>query len=636
MSMAESRQSREPSKAPHAMVLESNVRVRVRDGVHLATDVYRPARDGVAIDARFPVILERTPYGKAQNSRSELDRGESRVRSRAEIAEYFVREGYVVVYQDCRGRYDSEGDFVKYLSDGEDGCDTIEWIARQPWCNGQVATMGLSYAAHTQVSAACLAPKAMAAMVVDCGGFSNAFRSGIRSGGAFEMRQVTWAFNQACESPQAKADPVIRAALAQEDIRDWFKAFPWKRGHTPMRWVQEYEDYLYEQWTHGVFDDYWKSLGIYASGYYERFADCPQIHMSSWYDAYVRTALDNYLGLKDRLRSPVRLILGPWTHGDRCKSYSGDVDFGPESTIDGNLAVHWREFRLRWFDHWLRGMANGVEREPRVRLFLMGGGSERRNAEGRMDHGGHWIRAEDWPHPKTAFVRYYLHGGGVLSAQLPQADAEALAYDYDPANPVPSIGGPLTSGRPVFEGGAFDQREDPQFFGCTRPGLPLAARADVLVFETPPLTEDVAVIGPLEVRLHVSSDCVDTDFTAKLIDVHPPNPDYPRGYAMNLADGIFRCRYRESWERPAPMVPGAIYEIAIEPFATCNLFKAGHRIRVDISSSNFPRFDVNPNTGEPEGLAQRRRIARNTVYVDRDHASHILLPIVPLDQLKRL
>ena len=217
--------------------------------------------------------------------------------------------------------------------------------------NGRVATIGLSYAAHTQVSAACLAPPALAAMVVDCGGFSNAYRSGIRNGGAFEMKQVTWAYNQACESPVAQSDPVVRAALAQEDLIDWFKAMPWKRGHTPMRHVPEYEDYLYEQWTHGQFDDYWKGLGIYAQGWHERFADVPQVHMSSWYDAYVPTALENYIGLRKHKRGPVRLIMGPWTHGDRCKSWSGDVDFGPQSTIDGNLALNWTDFRLRWFDH---------------------------------------------------------------------------------------------------------------------------------------------------------------------------------------------------------------------------------------------------------------------------------------------
>jgi len=629
-------QSAAPSEVEYDFVVARDVMVAMRDGVRLATDVYRPASKGMAAAGKFPVILERTPYGKAQVSRSEIDVGMTVSRPRPEVAAWFVRQGYVVVYQDCRGRYASEGEFVKYLSDGEDGFDTMAWLMAQPWCNGKVATMGLSYAAHTQGSLACLNPPGLAAMVIDSGAFSNAYLSGIRSGGAFEMKQVTWAFNQAKESPLAKADPAVRAALDKEDLIEWFKVMPWKPGHSPVRWVPEYEDYLFEQWTHGAFDGYWKQLGIYAEGFYKKFADVPQIHMSSWYDAYIRTATDNYVALKKLKRGPVRLIMGPWTHGDRAKTFSGDVDFGAAATIDNNLAQHWREFRLRWFDHWVRGVANGVDKEPAVRLFLMGGGSGRSNVDGRLDHGGRWIAGDDWPLPQTKYTNYYLHADGQLMPAKPATNAAPLAYDYDPANPVPTMGGPLTSGAPVFVGGAFNQREDARFFGVRHLGLPLAARHDVLVFETAPLAEDVAVIGPIVVHLHIASNCIDTDFTAKLIDVHPPNADYPRGFAMNLCDGILRCRYRDSWTKPALMKPGKTYEITIEPFATCNLFKAGHRIRLDISSSNFPRYDVNSNTGEPEGRAQTRRVATNTVFVDRKRPSHVVLPIVPLKALKLL
>ncbi|MSQ73691.1 MAG: CocE/NonD family hydrolase [Betaproteobacteria bacterium] len=622
----------------YEFIIDSNVMIALRDGVKLATDIYRPARNGKALDGPFPVILERTPYGKTRASRSEVDRGETEPRLRADVATHFVRAGYIVIYQDCRGRHGSEGEFVKYLSDGEDGYDTVQWIAAQPWCNGKVATMGLSYAAHTQVALACLAPHALSAMVIDCGGFSNAYQSGIRNGGALEMKQVTWAFNNAKESPLAQSDVRVREALAAEDLIEWFKRMPWKPGHSPVRWAPEYEDFLFEQWTHGEFGAYWKQLGIYTEGWYPQFADVPQIHMSSWYDGYVRTAIDNYSGLKQRKRGPVRLIMGPWTHGNRSKSWSGDVDFGEASTLDGNLATNWLELRLRWFDHWVRGVANGVDKEPALRLFLMGGGSGRRNAAGRMQHGGRWIAGDDWPLPAVQFTPYYLHADGVLSTAKPAADAAStpLSYDYDPANPVPTIGGPLTSGEPVFEGGAFDQREHPRFFGCRNPGMPLAARADVLVFETPPLAHDVAVAGPITVKLQVSSNCIDTDFTAKLIDVYPPNEDYPRGYAMNLCDGILRCRYRNSWEKPEMMTPGAVYEITIEPFATCNLFKAGHRIRLDLSSSNFPRYDLNWNSGEPQGRARTRRIATNTVVVNGTRASHVVLPLVALDALRPL
>jgi putative CocE/NonD family hydrolase len=613
---------------PYEIVVEADVMVRLRDGVRLATDLHRPARDGTAVAARFPVILERTPYGKSQASRSE---------SRAEIAACFVRHGYVVIYQDCRGRHGSEGEFVKYLSDAEDGIDTIAWILDQPWCDGRIGTMGLSYAAHTQMALASLGPKGLAAMVVDCGGFSNAYASAIRQGGAFEMRQVTWAYNQAKESPPAKADPIVRAALDAEDIKVWFKSFPWKPGHSPVRHVPEYEAYLFDLWSRGTFDAYWKQPGLYATGYHDRMPDIPQVHMSSWYDPYVRTATENFLGLRTKKKkASVRLIMGPWLHGDRSSSFSGDVDFGARAPLDGNLAVNWNEFRRRWFDRWLKDLRNGVDEEPSVRLFLMGGGSGRRNAAGRLDHGGKWIAASDWPLPKTRFTPYYLHGDGRLASRKPRKGARPLSYDYDPARPCPTIGGSNSSGQPVFEGGAFDQREDPRFFGIQNPGLPLAARSDVLVFETEPLAEDVAVIGPITVRLWISSSSVDTDFTAKLIDVHPPTPDDPSGFAMNLTDGILRCRYRRSWTKPSMMTPGRVYAITIEPFATGNLFKAGHRIRLDVSSSNFPRFDVNPNSGEPEGMARLRRIATNTVHVDGGRPSHVVLPIVPVASLTPL
>jgi putative CocE/NonD family hydrolase len=622
---------------PFESIVERDVRMVLRDGVELALDIHRPARDGRPADGAFPVILERTPYGKSEPSRSEIDVGRTEPLARAEVAAEFVRHGYVVVYQDCRGRHGSGGQFTKYLSEGEDGADTVQWIARQPWCDGRVATMGLSYAAHTQAALACLAPPALAAMVLDSGGFSNAYRCGIRQGGAFELKQATWAFNQAKESPLALADPRVAAALEAEDIRVWFGAMPWRPGHSPVAHVPEYEAYLFEQWTHGTFDEFWRRLGIYAEGFYDRFADVPQVHMSSWYDVYVPVATGNYAALKARKRSAVRLIMGPWLHGDRSLSHAGDVEFGPNAPIDGNVAPNWRVFRRRWFDHWLKGIDNGVDREPAVRLFLMGGGSGRRTAEGRLDHGGRWIAAEDWPLPDARATPYYLHGNGTLDPAPPAAAAaEPIAYQFDPANPVPTIGGALTSGKPVFEGGAFDQREDPRFFGCTRPGLPLAARADVLVFETAPLEADLAVIGPIIVRLFVSSDAPDTDFTAKLIDVHPPTPDDPLGFAMNLTDGILRCRYRDSFEAPRPMEPGRIYEIAIEPFATANLFKRGHRIRLDISSSNFPKYDVNPNTGAPEGTGRLRRVATNRVHLDPAHPSHVALPIVPVAALKPL
>jgi putative CocE/NonD family hydrolase len=353
------------------------------------------------------------------------------------------------------------------------------------------------------------------------------------------------------------------------------------------------------------------------------------VHMSSWYDPYTRTASDNFVGLAARKRGPVRLILGPWTHGDRSVTHAGDVDFGAEATLDGHLGEDYLALRLRWFDRWARDVENGVGEEPAVRLFVMGGGSGRRTAEGRLDHGGRWRSEMDWPLPGTRFTPYYLHGDGSLSPTEPEGDVEPVAYTYDPRHPVPTIGGTISSGAPVMEGGAFDQREESRFFGSREPYLPLATRPDILVFQTPPLVEDVEVTGPIVVRLWVSSDCPDTDFTAKLIDSYPPSEAYPQGFAMNLTDGILRMRYRDSWQNPALMTPGEVYEILITPFPTGNLFKRGHRIRLDIASSNFPHFDINPNTGGPEGVDQRVQVATNTIYVDRGRPSQIVLPIIP-------
>jgi putative CocE/NonD family hydrolase len=609
--------------------LTSGIMVPMRDGVRLATDVYRPARGGRPAPGRFPVILERTPYGKTVVSRSERTATNPTPLSRAEVAAFFVSRGYVVIYQDCRGRYGSEGAFVKYLSDGADGYDTCAWIVRQPWCDGKIGTMGLSYAAHTQGALGCANPPGVAAMFLDSGGFANAYQGGIRQGGAFELKQVTWAAPAALESPEVQRDPARLAALKAVDLRAWFARMPWKRGDSPLSAAPDYEAYVFDQWEHGTFDAYWKQMGLWAEGFYDRFSDAPMVHMSAWYDPYPRTATANYVGLSRRKKGPVRLILGPWTHGDRSITYAGDVDFGPAATLDGQLAPDYLTLRLRWFDAWLKGEPNGVATEPAVRIFVMGGGSGRRNAEGRLDHGGRWRVERDWPIPDAAETAFHLHADGRLSPEPPRPDAAPRSWIHDPAHPVPSLGGTITSGKPVMVGGAFDQREGPRFFGSREPYRSLADRPDVLVFQTEPLPQDVEVTGPIVARLYVASDCPDTDFTLKLVDVYPPSPDYPDGFAMNLTDGIVRARYRNSWERPEPLEPGAPAEVTVSAFPTSNLFKAGHRIRVDIASSNFPHFDVNPNTGGPEGGGDAGRIAHNTLFMDAARPSRVILPIVP-------
>jgi putative CocE/NonD family hydrolase len=619
-----------PQPGPGGMTVLSDLMVPMRDSVRMATDVYLPAVDGQALEGPFPVILERTPYGKTRPSRSERSVAEpDEAKERHEVARMFVDRGFVVIYQDKRGRYDSEGEYVKYLSDVEDGYDTCVWILEQPWCDGQIGTKGLSYAAHTQAALASSGAPGVASMFLDSGGFSNSYQGGIRQGGAFELKQATWAYRNAMVSPEVLADPELQRRMQAVDIHQWFREMPWAPGRSPVSLAPDYEAYLFEQWTRGAFDDYWKHPAIYAAGFWDQWPDAPITLMSSWFDPYPRTTTENYLGLKALGKGPLRLIMGPWTHGDRSLTYAGDVDFGSAATLDSNVARDFWELRLRWFEYWLRGVENGVGEEPAVRYFVMGGGTGRRNADGRMDHGGRWRTATDWPIPGTIEQPYYLGVGGTLSTDIPDEEDVSQSYRYDPSNPVPSVGGTITSGAPIMDGGAYDQREGARFYGSTPPFEALAARSDVLVFQTSPLEEDVEVTGPLVVRLWISSDAPDTDFTAKLVDVYPPNEDYPDGFAMNVTDGIIRVRYRDSWERPELMEPGEVYEVVIEAFPTSNLFVRGHRIRIDISSSNYPHFDLNFNTGEPEGLATQRRVATNTVYLDRTRPSHAVLPIVP-------
>jgi putative CocE/NonD family hydrolase len=610
----------------YEVAIETDVMVPMRDGVRLATDVHRPARGGVPVAGAFPVLLERTPYGKNNETPRERTARDPRAKRREDVAACFVHQGYVVVIQDLRGRYRSEGRFTKYIGEANDGRDTVDWIVAQPWCNGRVGTFGLSYAAHTQTALATQRPRGLSAMFLDCGGFSNAFRGGIRHGGAFELKQATWAYKQALLSPVAEADPLVRAALLAEDIRDWFHAMPWKPGHSPLQWAPEYESYLFEQWEHGTFDEYWKQPELYAAGHYDAFDGIPVHLMCGWWDPYAQTTTENYIGISKRPKSRVRMVLGPWTHGERSVTHAGDVDFGPQATLDGHVAEDYSALRLAWFDECLKSERPKAS-DPVVRYFRMGGGSGRRNADGRLDHGGSWRAASDWPVPSTEYRAFYLNADGVLRTDAPRGDAY-VEFDFDPAHPVPTIGGTITSGEPLMFPGAYDQRTHEGVYGARPPYLPLAARADVLVFETPPLERDVEITGPIVVKLWISSSAPDTDFTAKLIDAYPPGADYPQGYAMNLTDGIMRCRYRKSWEKPQMLASGEIAEITIEPMPTSNLFRRGHRIRVDISSSNFPRFDVNPNTGESEGRARRRQIAVNRVYTNARCPSHIVLPVV--------
>ncbi|MDP2959517.1 MAG: CocE/NonD family hydrolase [Longimicrobiales bacterium] len=603
--------------APYdAVPFARDVMVPMRDGVKLATDIYRPAVRGTPVADKLPVLLQRTPYGKEDPGLVER-------------AMVFVRHGYVVALQDLRGRYESEGSFQKYDDvTAPDGYDTVEWLARLPYVDGQVGMWGTSYGAHTQADAAKMNPPHLKALLLNFGGLSNGWRVKVRNHGAFELaQQMGWAW------AEAGADyPEAEAALANEPMEKWFAATPLRRGLSPLALAPAFEDYLLEELTHADYDEYWKGLGKNWSEHYAATADIPMMHVGGWYDSYCGSTIENYVALSALKRSPMRLVMGPWVHGGNARSAAGDVDFGPAGAIaDFAADVH-----VQWFDHHLKGKDTAVGAWSPIRLFVMGTGDGHLEENGRLYHGGYWRDAAAWPLPGTRSVKYYLHADGTLSTTPPGGSIPPTAYTYDPRDPVPTIGGAFSG---ALKNGPYDQREreftsprggsETGHFGSKPPYLPLSARADVLVFQTEPLEVDVEVIGPITVRLFASSSALDTDFTAKLVDVYPPSADLPSGFDLNLTDGIVRARYRNTPERAELMTPGQVYELVIEPYPTANVFKKGHRIRIDISSSNFPRFDLNPNTGEPLGRSRRMIAADNSIYHDATRASHLVLPIAP-------
>ena len=632
-------EAREPE---YEVVVTTNAMVPMRDGVRLATDIHRPAKRGVAVSEPLPVILQRTPYNKAQ-----LDT--------AELCQYFVQRGYVFAVQDCRGCFASEGELYFLAQEPNDGYDAVEWIAQQPWCNGKIGTMGTSYLAWTQSALATQAPPHLTCMFPNMGG-ANAYTSSVRQGGALELRFIAWAFWHSATNTNAalKHSPHVDAALNGIDFGEWLKRWPIKRGQTQLKLVPSYEKWAFDLLDNMRYDDYWKQPGFGLQEHWDRHSDVPMHFTGGWYDSYTRATLENFVGLSEMKESYVRVTMGPWTHGTVTteRSYSGDVEFGPDAALDSFDELH-----LRWFDRWLKQDDNEVDREPPVGIFVMGGGDGRKTAEGRMFHGGRWRSESEWPLARGRYASYYIHGDGTLSTEPPKEQSSSTTYVYDPRNPVPTVGANVSSlsgmGKlprqlkhpaiPYADGanaqqrydivlaGAFDQQERPDFFGCEPPYLPLGSRHDVLVFQTAPLERDLEVTGPIEVKLWISSTAPDTDFTAKLIDVYPSSEDYPEGYAMNLTDSIMRARFRKSWERPEPLEPGEVAEITIVPYPTSNLFKAGHRIRLDISSSNFPRFDPNSNTGAERASDGRKRTAENTVHHDAPRPSHIVLPVIPVE-----
>jgi putative CocE/NonD family hydrolase len=593
-----------------AVVRESNVMVPTRDGVLLATDIYRPASGTTPAAERLPVLLHRTPYGKSDAAA-------------VAIAETLARHGYVVILQDTRGRHRSQGTFVKYYDfDAYDGFDTIEWAARLPYALPKIGMYGTSYAAHTQADASKLNPPHLKTLVLNMGGMANAWDHSVRYDGAFEMgRQLTWAWSQALEDAK---DPITAALLSKEKVTDWYSALPLRKGLSPLAIAPNYEGYYLDEATQSDYDAHWQTLGMQWEKYYGQTADIPMLHVGGWYDIYLRGTIGNFRSLAALKKAPMRLLIGPWTHHGNTADYAGDVDFGPQAAIaDFDTAFH-----LAWFDYYLKGLRTSAATQAPVHYFLMGTGDGHRDASGRLYHGGTWADAEQWPPASAHRTEFYLHAEGELSEQRPaSAESAHTTYRFDPRHPVPTIGGGVSK---RLQDGAYDQRERPDMPGSRAPFLPLRARSDILVFETAPLESDVAVAGPVEVTLYASSSGIDTDFTAKLVDVYPPSADFPQGFDMNLTDGILRASYRDKSPVRRLLVPGESYRLIIRPFDTANVFKRGHRIRLDISSSNFPRFDVNPNTGEPLGMNRRQMEVDNTVYHEPQRPSAVTLWVMPV------
>jgi len=595
---------------PYDVKIVKNVMVPMRDGVKLATDIYLPAKGDEVVGGRFPVVLFRTPYGKSGMGVS--------------TSKYFVRLGYVVIGQDTRGRGGSEGTWHWMSDDREDGYDAIEWIAEQPWSNGKIGMLGCSYVGATQHLAAMTRPPHLTTIIPSNPSINHGIGATIY-GGAFRLRVWKWVIGNVAKGSRQARDPNLKKALEEQAAqwRYYLLNLPLRRGMTPLRIAPEYENMLIEMMEHRRNDEYWRFSNIIE--YVDEHKDLPTLMVGGWYDLFSSSTTETYMALKKSKQSPVHLIMGPWRHCGNKQSH-GQVDFGPDA------AVGMMTYQRAWFDRWLKDSAGDFDskipyRTP-VRLFVMGSGDGHKTEDGKLFHGGYWRDEPDYPLPQAQPTKYYLQKSGDLSTEPPEQETASTTFEFDPENPVPTVGGCVVGSGTLMQEGAWNQWGGNHTWSWPVP-LPLSARNDVVVFMTPPLEQDVEIVGPIRVKLWASSSAVDTDFTAKLIDVYPSSADFPAGFDLIMGDGIIRARYRDSDQEETLMTPGETYEFNIKLDPCSNRFKKGHRIRVDLSSSNFPRFDVNPNTGEPPADSRRKVTATNTIYHDRLHPSHIILPVIP-------
>ncbi|GAC1317494.1 MAG: CocE/NonD family hydrolase [Chloroflexota bacterium] len=586
--------------------VETNSMVAMRDGVRLATDIYRPEADGT-----YPVILARTPYNKDGSKDEGI---------------FFAEHGYVYIVQDTRGRYASEGNFDIYVQDDTDGFDTAMWLNGQPWFSPSTgfALYGGSYLASTALDTALENPPNLKAMYIYIAS-SNYHEDGAWRGGAFQLAHnayfatVTICPNQIVRqarsgAPASAAQPLpkptdIAQILALEeatpvDLHLLSQNCPWYRN-----WAMNES----ANW-------YWNQPGLNHEPLFDRFPKIPVALLGGWYDQFLGGTVIDYQAAVANTQNPVSLTIGPWIHGLNNQPTAGEGLFGTPAIVDQRAEA------LHWFNRYLKG-GDAAGPQPGVRYFLMGGGSGERvkDAKGveHIDVGGEWMQAPSWPLPNTQYVSFYLHADGVLNTAEPGSEPPT-PFTYDPRQPVPTLGGNISSGDIFAPAGAYDQRCRSALPVCHDSTQALADRPDVLVYQTDPLDSDVTVVGPVQTDVWAASSAVDTDFTAKLVDV------YPDGTAINIADGIRRARNRDDHMSPQFITPGDVNHYQIDLWHTAIVFKAGHRIRLDISSSNFPHFDRNLNTGRPIGsdLLDAARTAEQAVYHDARRASRIVLPLI--------
>lgn len=602
--------------ADSSLVKQATVMVAMRDGVRLATEIFVPTT--VAVNG---TIVERTPYGRKPPFSSSAIKD-----SYYRYIEHLCLNGYSVLMQDCRGTGDSEGAFVKYTSEADDGVDTIAWAANQEWTGGGFFLTGRSYSAHAALALIVNGASHIRGIFMDCGGFWSAYHESARQGGAFELKQAMWAFDAARRNALESGNGPVLRALESQNLSDWMNpTAPWQHRQSPLRFAPDVESSLLELWDHDQYDDYWQQPSLSARGRSNEMAAFPSLHISGWYDLYITSTVRLFEEMGSRAGADAYLIIGPWTHCALDDTVAGDADFGDEATIRGATGTDYLGARTQWVNY-AAGRVDDFG--PRVRFFVMGGGGGNR-VRGRINHGGSWLQSESWPPRNTGETTYWLGAQGNLD-KSPLTEETRISYRYDPTHPVPTIGGAVGSYTGLLQPGAFDQKEDVRFFGSTKPYLPLTARPDVLSFTTDALTEDLIVVGEATLTLDFSTTGEDTDITVKLVDVYPPSEQHPEGFAMNVCDTIARLRSVDKHETIARSGE-TTHRLTITLPPTANRFTFGHQIRVDISSSNFPRFDVNGNRAS-RPRSRDHQVVTNSVTSGGIHGARILLPTLNSDQ----